>query len=81
MLRDELAEFLDGGGAHMAFEEAVADFPDAAINQRGPNIDYSPWQLLEHLRRTQRDILDYIRQDGYEELEWPADYWPKPDAW
>jgi hypothetical protein len=80
MLRDQLAEFLDGEGAHMAFEEAVAEFPDGAINLRAPNVDYTPWHLLEHLRRTQRDILDYIRQDGYEELEWPADYWPKRDA-
>lgn len=80
MLRAQLAEFLDGEGAHMAFEEAVADFPDGAINQRAPKVDYTPWHLLEHLRLTQRDILDYIRQDGYEEPEWPADYWPKRDA-
>ena len=80
MLRDQLAEFLDGEGAHMAFEEAVADFPDGSINLRAPNVEYTPWHLLEHLRRTQRDILDYIRQDGYEELDWPADYWPKRDA-
>jgi hypothetical protein len=80
MLRAQLTELLDGEGAHMAFEEAVADFPDGAINQRAPNVDYTPWHLLEHLRLTQRDILDYIRQDGYEEPEWPADYWPKRDA-
>jgi hypothetical protein len=80
MLRDQLAELLDGKGAHMTFEEAVTHFPDEAINQRAPRVDYTPWHLLEHLRLTQRDILEYIRQDDYEEPEWPAEYWPNRDA-
>jgi hypothetical protein len=64
----------------MPFEEAVADFPDDAINRRAPNVDYGPWQLLEHLRLTQRDILEYVRDADYEEKEWPREYWPPPDA-
>ena len=56
LLRRELTELLDGVGAHMPFEEAVADFPDEAINRRPPSIDYTPWHLLEHLRLTQADI-------------------------
>ena len=79
-LRQQLVELLDGEGAHMPFEDAVAAFPDEAINRRAPNVEYSPWHLLEHLRLTQRDILDYIRQDDYRELDWPTDYWPKRDA-
>jgi hypothetical protein len=79
-LRDELAELLDGQGAHMPLEEAVADFPDAAINDRAPNVEYSPWQLLEHIRLTQLDILDYIRDRDYKSREWPREYWPAPDA-
>ena len=76
ILREELLAVLDGNGAHMPFDEAVADFPDDAINRRPPNVPYTPWQLLEHLRITQADILDYIRNRAYVEIDWPADYWP-----
>jgi len=80
VLRRQLAELLDGVGAHMPFDEAVADFPDDAINQRPPNVDYTPWHLLEHLRLTQADILDYVTNEAYVEPSWPVDYWPSPDA-
>ncbi len=79
-LREQLAELLDGVGAHMSFDEAVADFPDDAINRRPPNVDYTPWHLLEHLRLTQADILDYVVNAGYVEPTWPDDYWPHRDA-
>ena len=79
-LRRQLADLLDGVGAHMPFEEAVADFPDEAINLRPPNIDYTPWHLIEHVRLTQADILDYVVNPDYFEPSWPADYWPDRDA-
>jgi hypothetical protein len=79
-LRHDLAELLDGRGAHMSFDEAVADFPDDAINRRPANIDYTPWHLLEHLRLTQADILDYVVNRAYVEPSWPAEYWPSRDA-
>jgi hypothetical protein len=79
-LRRQLAALLDGVGAHMPFEEAVADFPDDAINRRPPNVDYTPWHLLEHLRLTQLDILEYIVDPAYAERRWPDDYWPDPAA-
>jgi hypothetical protein len=80
MLRDELLVLLAGHGAHMALDEAVADFPDEAINEFPPNIEYTPWQLLEHIRITQADILDYIVNRDYVDIHWPADYWPSRDA-
>lgn len=80
VLRAQLAELLDGVGAHMAFDEAVADFPDEAMNRRPPNVGYTPWHLLEHLRLTQADILDYVTNEAYVEPSWPADYWPDRDA-
>jgi hypothetical protein len=79
-LRKQLLTLLAGEGAHMTFEEAVADFPDEAINRRPPNVTYSPWHLLEHIRLTQADILEYIVNPAYVEREWPEEYWPKPDA-
>jgi len=78
-LRSELLEILDSRDAHMSFDDAVADFPAEAINARPPNVDYTPWHLLEHLRITQRDILDYVRDPGYVAPEWPKDYWPPLD--
>jgi hypothetical protein len=79
-LRKQLLRLLAGEDAHMTFEEAVADFPDEAINERPPNVAYSPWQLLEHIRLTQLDILDYVTNPDYVEQSWPADYWPDPEA-
>ncbi len=41
---------------------------------------YSFWRLLEHIRISQRDIIDFLEKPDYEEIEWPKDYWPKPGA-
>jgi hypothetical protein len=80
ILRRELIRLLDGVDAHMPFDEAVADFPDDAMNRRPPGVDYTPWHLIEHLRITQADILDYIRNRSYIEANWPEAYWPASDA-
>lgn len=80
MLREQLIELIDGHGAHMPFDEAVADFPADAINTFPPSVGYTPWHLLEHVRITQLDILDYVVNRDYVEIEWPTDYWPSTDA-
>ena len=80
LLREQLLELIDGNGAHMPFEAAVADFPDDAINRRPLNVGYSPWHLLEHIRIAQRDMLDYIRNRDYLAPSWPEEYWPERDA-
>ena len=64
-LRDQLVELLRGGNAHMPFTEAVADFPESHLNTRPPNVDYTFWHLLEHLRLTQADILNYLTNADY----------------
>jgi len=79
-LRQQLLRLLDGVDAHMPFEEAVAAFPNEAMNERPPNVDYTPWHLIEHLRLTQADILDYMTNPDYIEREWPREYWPDPSA-
>lgn len=76
ILRNQLVEFLKGGHAHMDLDEAVEDFPMEHINSKVPNSTYTPWRLLEHIRITQWDILEYIRNPGYVWLKWPKDYWP-----
>ncbi len=64
--------------ARMSFEDAVRGFPTERINEKLPNAEYSAWGLLEHLRRAQEDILDFMRNPEYRERSWPADYWPEP---
>jgi hypothetical protein len=79
-LRTELLALIDGQGARMPFDDAVADFPTDAINRFPPYVPYTPWHLLEHLRITQADILDYILNPAYVEPVWPDMYWPATDA-
>ena len=76
VVREQLVQRLRGRGAHMPFEEAIKDFPMEQINARFPNGTYSAWGLVEHLRRTQADMLDYVTNPNYEHREWPHDYWP-----
>ena len=80
VLREQILALLDGRGAHMPFEAAVADFPDDAINRVPPNVPYTPWHLLEHIRIAQADILDYIVNRTYLAPSWPEEYWPARDA-
>ena len=79
-LRRELIRLLDGLDARMPFDEAIADFPDEAMNVRAPNVEYTPWHILEHIRLTQADILEYVQGEGYVEKIWPDEYWPPRGA-
>jgi hypothetical protein len=80
VLRQHVLNLLRGGQASMTFDEAVADFPMDRINDRAPNVPYTPWHLLEHMRIAQWDILDFSRNPDYTELKWPEEHWPAPDA-
>ena len=86
-LRSHLIALLDGGLAHLRYDEVVADWPREARGVRPEGSAHSPWQVLEHLRICQWDILDFSRNVEYAVLAWPADYWPAeeepptPDAW
>jgi hypothetical protein len=75
-LRSHLARLLTWSDAHASFEKAVEALPPALQGVRPTGAPYSPWQLLEHLRLTQFDILDFCRNPAYEERAWPDDYWP-----
>ena len=75
-LRTELVALLRGGNAHVATADALRGVPTAAINEKPGSSPHSLWDLLEHLRFTQADILDFTRGPDYTEKRWPADYWP-----
>ena len=83
-LRAHLRKLLAWGDAHVDYDRAVAGLAPELRGQRPGGLPYSPWELLEHLRITQHDILDFSRNPQYAELSWPEDYWPQsaapPDA-
>jgi hypothetical protein len=86
-LRDQLATMLAWEDAHVSFDAAVEGLPPKLRGTAPAGLPYSPWQLIEHLRLAQHDILDFCRNADYRELHWPDDYWPssaappKPAAW
>jgi DinB superfamily len=88
-LRKQLIAALHGGQAHVTFDDAVKDLPAKLRGTVPTNLPYSAWQILEHIRITQRDILNFSAPPtgGYHALAWPEAYWPKspeppsPHAW
>ena len=86
-LRAQLAGFLDWKDAHASFDAAVDGITPELRGRQPDGLPYSPWQLLEHMRIAQHDILDFCRNPSYAEMKWPDDYWPKdpgppgPTAW
>jgi hypothetical protein len=79
-LREQIARCLGWEEAHASFDSAVANLPADARGRAPAGLPYSPWQLLEHLRIAQHDILDFCRNPDYRELSWPDDYWPAAAA-
>jgi hypothetical protein len=75
-LREQLVKLLNWEDAHVGFDAAVAGLPPRLRGTAPAGLPYSPWQLVEHLRITQHDILDFCRNPGYKEMSWPRDYWP-----
>ena len=79
-LRKHLIELLDGGHAHASFDQVIKDFPAKFRGEIHKGLPHSAWQLLEHMRISQSDILDFSRNPKYKGLKWPAEYWPKNAA-
>jgi uncharacterized damage-inducible protein DinB len=79
-IRDHLARLLDWEEARVGFDAAVADVPARMRGTQPPGLPHSLWQLVEHIRITQHDILDFCRNKNYEEMTWPDDYWPASAA-
>jgi uncharacterized damage-inducible protein DinB len=77
-LRAHLIRLLDWQEAHAGFDKAVANLAPDKRGARASGFDHSPWQLLEHLRIAQADILDFCLNPAYvHDRAWPDDYWPK----
>jgi hypothetical protein len=78
-LRDHVLYVLRGEGAHVSFEDFVADFPSALCGQRVDGLPYTAWQVLEHIRIAQWDILEFSRNPKHVSPKWPEGYWPSQD--
>jgi hypothetical protein len=79
-LRKHLIELLNGKSAHIDIESALKDFPLDRINEKPVGSPHSAWQLLEHIRIAQWDIVDFCTNPDYKEMKWPDDYWPKDEG-
>ena len=79
-LRTHAADLLNWRKAHATFDDVVEGLPAEAYGQVPDGLPYSLWHLLELMRRSQRDILDYCREPDYTAGAWPDDYWPDAAA-
>ena len=77
-LREQLARMLDWEEAHVGFDKAVEGIPPEQRGAHAAGFEHSPWQLVEHMRIAQDDILDFcVNANYHHDMTWPDDYWPK----
>jgi hypothetical protein len=79
-LRERVVDLLSGGGAHAGHREALSSFPVAWAGERLRGAPHTAWELLEHMRLAQRDLLEYSLIPGFESPLWPEGYWPRDSA-
>ncbi len=78
-LRKHVLALLSGRNAHIGFEDFIKDFPVKACGRRIEGLPYTAWQVLEHMRIAQWDILEFSRDPSHESPKFPKGYWPDPD--
>ncbi len=79
-VRDHVLKLLAGGQAHATFEAAVKGIPATLRGKRPKGAEHSVWEIIEHMRIAQWDILEFSRDPKHVSPEWPAGYWPKSAA-
>ena len=79
-LRQHLLDLLRGRNAHADFDTSVTDFPSRLRGVKPPGAPHTAWQLLEHMRIAQWDILEFSRSAKHKSPAWPEGYWPKSEA-
>ncbi len=79
-LRQHLLYLLGGGGGHLSFDQAIAGLPAKLRGSKPEGAPHTPWQLLEHLRLAQWDILEFSRDPRHVSPEFPKGYWPATEA-
>ena len=79
-VREHVLYLLGGGGAHVHFEEVVKDFPEKLRGKKVKGVPQTAWQLLEHIRIAQSDILEFTRDAKHISPQWPEGYWSPTEA-
>jgi uncharacterized damage-inducible protein DinB len=79
-LRQHVLDLLRGRNAHADFDTVMADFPSRLRGVKPPGAGHTGWQLLEHMRIAQSDILEFSRDAKHKSPPWPEGYWPKTEA-
>ena len=79
-LREHVLYLLRGGGAHAGFEAGIKGLPADLRGKRPKGASHSPWEILEHMRLAQWDILEFSRDPSHVSPKWPEGYWPKKPA-
>ena len=75
-----VASSLDWEQAHLSLDNALKDLPANLRGRRPEGLPHSPWELLEHIRIAQHDLLEFCRNPNYShDLKWPDDYWPRAE--
>ncbi|WDF76670.1 DinB family protein [Mucilaginibacter sp. KACC 22773] len=77
ILIDEVVHLLQGGNAHADIKKALQNLPKALRSVKPDKLPYSIWQLLEHIRIAQWDMLEFCKDGSHQSPEWPDGYWPK----
>ena len=78
-IRKHVLYLLRSGGAHLSFDDLINSFPADLCNRQIEGLPYTPWQVLEHMRIAQWDILEFSRDPDHVSPEFPKGYWPNPD--
>ena len=79
-LRQHLINLLTKAEAHVDLESSIKDFPSKLRGAKPEGSPHTPWQLLEHIRIAQWDILEFSKNGKHKSPKWPDDYWPKTEA-
>jgi hypothetical protein len=77
VVREQLVALLTGSNAHQSFEDSVSNLPAELRGEKPDKLPYSIWQLVDHIRIAQSDILEFSRDPAYESPAWPSGYWTK----
>lgn len=79
-LKEELIKLLTGGSAHAGFDDAVKGLTLQQAGQKANNLPYTIWQLIEHIRIAQWDMLEFSKSEDHKSPKWPEEYWVKETA-
>src|SRR6476646_9520687 len=79
VMREQLIELLQGKGAHLSLNDAIAGLPPKMRGVKPPGTPHTVWRLVEHMRIAQWDILEFSKDGRHKSPKWPDGYWPDSD--